>query len=194
MPLKRYYAWMVTFIMFFIWIHPGTPLDQHPACSHVEVAMHSSSMPMPLELKLDTLSTFPFPTTVKQTLEKMATPETTQPAIIQRVSERSFVIRTLEKSFQTPMKLLHIRFDGQNHFHCQCSQFKKTVNLSSATTAPNLSKRCIHLYICIWAFLSCENLQQEFSMHLHKIQQGMPKHIISYTAACVLHTISCLVI
>ena len=108
----------------------------------------------------------------------MVTSETLLPAIIQRVSERSFVIRTSEKSFQTPMKLLHIRFDSQNHFHCQCSQFKKTGQLASATTAPILSKRCIHLYICIWAFLSCESLQKEFSMHLHTLQQGMPTHIL----------------
>lgn len=130
--------------------------------------------PKPLELKLDILSSFPFPTSVQQTLQEMvSSSENTEPAIIQRVSEKSFVIRTPEKSFQTPLKLLHIRFDSQNKFHCQCSQFKKTQQLSSAPTAPKLSKRCIHLYICMWAFLSCPSLQQEFSMYVHLLQQGM---------------------
>ena len=171
---------MVTFLPLLscTFLYLDTPQHLYPACSHVEVAMHSNSMSMPLELKLDTLSNFPFPTSVKQALEKMVTSETLLPAIIQRVSERSFVIRTSEKSFQTPMKLLHICFDSQNHFHCQCSQFKKTGQLASATTAPILSKRCIHLYICIWAFLSCESLQKEFSMHLHTLQRGMPTHIL----------------
>ena len=147
----------------------------------MEVAIHSNSLPMPLELKLDTLSSFPFPTSVKQTLEEMvACSENIQPAVIQRVSEKSFVIRTPKMSFQTPLKLLHVRFDSQNKFHCQCSQFKKTQHLSSAPTAPKLSKRCIHLYISMWAFLSCQSLQQEFSMYLHQFQQGRQNNTVSH--------------
>ena len=140
--------------------------NHHPPCSHIKVAMQSSSQSLPLELKVETLSTFPFPTSVQQTLKEMARSHS---AIIQRVSEKSFVIRTVTKSFQTPLKLLHVRFDSENNFHCQCSQ-SKAQNLSSATTAPKLTKRCIHLYICMWAFLSRENLQQEFSMYLHQLQ------------------------
>ena len=95
--------------------------NRHPPCSHTKVAMQSSSRSLPLQLKLETLSTFPFPTSVQQTLKEMALSHS---AIIQRVSEKSFVIRTVTKSFQTPPKLLHVRFDSENNFHCQCSQFK----------------------------------------------------------------------
>ena len=140
--------------------------------------MHSSSQSLPLELKVETLSTFSFPTSVQQTLKEMACSHS---AIIQRVSEKFFVIRTVTKSFQTPLKLLHVRFDSEN---CQCSQFKAE-KLSSATTAPKPTKRCIHLYICMWAFLSRENLQQQFSMYLHQLQpEGM--HTITLTVVTLL--------
>ena len=163
-----------------IFLGTDIPQDAHSACCHVKVAINSNSVPMPLELKLDTLSSFPFPTSVQQTLKEIvSSSERSEPAIIQCVSERLFVIRTPEKSFQTPLKLLHVRFDSQNKFYCQCSQFKKTQQLSSAPTAPKLSKRCIHLYICMWAFLSCPSLQQEFSMHLHQLQQGIQNIINS---------------
>ena len=150
--------------------------NHHPPCFHTKTSMQSSSQSLPLQLKVETLSSFPFPTSVQQTLKEMACSHS---AIIQRVSEKSFVIRTVTKSFQTPLKLLHVRFDSENNFHCQCSQFKAE-KLSSATTAPKPTKRCIHLYICMWAFLSRENLQQEFSTYLHQFQpEGM--HTITLT-------------
>lgn len=155
--------------------------------------MQSSSQSLPLELKVETLSTFPFPTSVQQTLKEMSSSHS---AIIQRVSEKSFVIRTVTKTFQTPLKLLHVRFDSENNFHCQCSQFK-VEKLSSATTAPKRTKRCIHLYICMWAFLSCENLQREFSMYFHQLQpEGMYTITVTVVtcnsfATCTLITLQC---
>lgn len=115
-------------------------------------------------MALDTrvLETFPFPPDVKFELKELGMPN----SIIQRVSQTSFVIRIKEKTIQHPLKLLHIRIDGQGKIHCQCSEYKSTSTLSAVHTSLRLSKRCIHFYCCLWAMLSNPSLQSEFSLQL----------------------------
>lgn len=39
-------------------------------------------------------------------------------------------------------------------------------SLCGATTAPKVSKRCVHVYLCLWAVFSSDLLKNEFSMFL----------------------------
>ncbi len=129
-------------------------------CSHIESAIllgapsvSTSDAIGAVSLDHGALDSFPFPKDVRTTFEEMAKAQGYS-RLIQQVSERSFVIRTEDKTFHAPQQLLHIRFDVQNNFHCQCSQYKRVALLSSSTTAPGLSRRCIHLYMFFWACLS----------------------------------------
>jgi hypothetical protein len=130
------------------------------ASSHTNPAVISA-----VPLKAEALDSFPFPKDVRVTLEEMGRSYGYN-SLIRRVSERSFVMRTVDKTFRTPQQLLHFRFDQQDRFHCQCSQYKHVTSLSSSSTAPELSKRCIHMYLFFWACLSNAELQSTFSLYL----------------------------
>ena len=60
-------------------------------------------------------------------------------------------------------------------FHCPCATFRRFFSLTSHSgggTTPRLSKRCIHFYVCLWAFASNENLAREFSRYLSPEHAG----------------------
>lgn len=138
-------------------------------CKHIKkVASLDVCASRPLLLDENVLESFPFPPSVKKHLQEVGTPD----AIIQRVSRTSFVIRTMKKSFQHPLQLLHIRMDVHGSIHCQCSEYKSTSTVSAVHTSLRLSKRCIHFYVGLWALLSCRKMQLEFSLQLQEAVKG----------------------
>ena len=155
-----------------------------PSCLHIQSAAECSISEYPtISLSIEALSSFPFPKMVKEQLEEMGKTHGLDHLIMQ-VSEKSFAVYAPFHRDQSSLRILHVRFDKQGTFHCQCSNFKRDGSLS-CPTAPNLSKRCIHLYMCFWAFLCKRNLQQEFGVHLH---EGMFSTIfISLHCCTILH-------
>lgn len=120
------------------------------------------------ESSISMLQKAPFPPTVLAEFEAHLINGRT--ALAQRVSNRSFVIVTTPTS-EAPFGLLHIRVNSANTFQCTCNKYKRVVSLAGATTAPKLSKRCTHFYLFLWAILSHESLQKEFSLSFGKIAQ-----------------------
>lgn len=84
--------------------------------------------------------------------------------LIHRVSDQCFVVQTMPSS-EAPLGLLHVRVDAKKQFQCSCHKFKCMTSLCGATTAPKVSKRCIHVYLCLWAVFSSD-LLNEFPMFL----------------------------
>ena len=85
--------------------------------------------------------------------------------LIHRVSDQCFVVQTTPSS-EALLGLLHVRVDAKKQFQCSCHKFKRMTSLCGATTAPKVSKRCIHVYLCLWAIFSSDLLKNEFSMFL----------------------------
>ena len=85
--------------------------------------------------------------------------------IIHRVSNDCFVVQTTPSS-EAPLGLLHVRVDRKRKFHCSCNKFKRISSFCGATTAPRLSNRCAHIYICLWLVFSNNSLKDEFSFSL----------------------------
>ena len=132
-------------------------------CEHVKAAQSSSlciGTNGGVTLRNSVLSTAPFPPTVRAEFEASLINGHT--ALIQRVSNRSFVSVTAPTS-ESPLGLIHIRTTPTNSIQCTCHRYKRVRSLAGATTAPKLSKRCSHIYLCLWAILSDESLQQEFN-------------------------------
>ena len=142
-------------------------------CRHVKVAQESQSCSRrtcnihPCSSILDS---YPFPPAVKAEFEAYLISGRT--SLIQRVSSKSFVVVTTPTS-ESPMGLIHTRINSTNSFQCTCNSFKRSTSLASATTAPKLSKRCIHFYLFLWGALSHDFLKKEFhisdnsKMHVH---------------------------
>ena len=119
-----------------------------------------------INLSRSILQKAPFPPTVLAEFEAHLINGHT--ALAQRVSNKSFVIVTTPTS-EAPFGLLHIRVSSANTFQCTCNKYKRVGSLAGATTAPKLSKRCIHFYLFLWAILSHEGLQKEFSLSFGKL-------------------------
>ena len=147
--------------------------DAQYVCEHVKCVQHQMSdqaiVQQPLFLNVDALTTLPIPADVAHELKCMFEKTTT---LIRRVSEGSFAIRLAEMSQDQPLGVLHIRFSKPSQspvFYCPCHAFSS--NTSGPTTA-RLSKRCIHFYICLWAFSCDKSLSEEFH-YLLKALKGM---------------------
>ena len=122
-----------------------------------------------LELNPRLLNEMPFPATVCENLQKM---NSRGANLIQRVSEESFLVRDPKLTQAHPLGLLHVRFSKNKTpssapptFYCPCTVFKGFSSTQSigAPTTPRISKRCLHFYLCLWAFASNEKLSQEYS-------------------------------
>lgn len=160
----------------------NTPqLDCSGNCRHIttvqeELWFHEVDQ---LTLDVDALSQLPFPPSIRQELQKM---KEQCPTLIQRVSGDSFLVRTRECSQEHPLGLLHVRFRvqqqplpkseprpamGQPSFHCPCNTFQRFSSLlPGPATTPKLSRRCLHFYLCLWAFACNSSLRDEFSFYL----------------------------
>lgn len=122
-----------------------------------------------LELNPRLLNEMPFPATVHENLQRM---NSRGANLIQRVSEESFLVRNPEMTQTHPLGLLHVRFSKNTTpssapptFFCPCTVSKRfsSAQSSGAPTTPRISKRCLHFYLCLWAFASNEKLSQEYS-------------------------------
>ena len=125
---------------------------------------HTNSSSTPVELNENVLDSCHFPPDVKTQLLQLGNTK----SIIQRVSHQSFVMRTEKHNFTHPLRLVHIRIEVQGKIRCQCSHYKTTSSLTAVHTSLRLSKRCIHVYGCLWALLSSPEMQVDFPV---KFQQ-----------------------
>ena len=73
-------------------------------------------------------------------------------------------------SQEHPLALLHVRFrkcdtsEPRPTFYCPCHSFQRfSAQLTGPATTAKPSRRCLHFYICLWAFASKSCLAQEFS-------------------------------
>ena len=134
-------------------------------CQHVKEAQKtlcSCEQGVHYQLCSSVLCNGPFPPAVRAEFEAHLINGCT--TLIQRVSSKSFVVATSPTS-ESPLGLLHIRISSGNSFQCTCNKYRRSsTSLASATTAPKLSKRCIHFYLFLWAGLSHESLRKEFSL------------------------------
>ena len=118
-------------------------------------------------VKPSVLSELAIPPDMREKLLKLYT---VSPHLIQRVSGEMFVVRDIHETQQHPLGLLHVRLQrtdktssiAQRHqlFFCPCSSFKAATSSSSSICKP--SRRCLHIYICIWAVASNPILSKEF--------------------------------
>ena len=119
------------------------------ACLHVKEAQKQQSISeqgMPhYNLCNTVLSSGPFPPAVRAEFEAHMINGCT--TLIQRVSSKSFVVATSPTS-ESPLGLLHVHISSANSFQCTCNKYRRSTNLASTTTAPKLSKRCIHFCFC----------------------------------------------
>ena len=161
----------------------STPLlDCSGHCQHIttvqeELQWHEVDQ---ITLDADVLSDLPIPLSIRQRLQQM---NEEGPALIQRVSSDSFVIQSRECSQEHPLGLLHVRFRAQQplpksgceprptvghpSFHCPCNTFQRFSSLLPGPgTTPKLSRRCLHFYLCLWAFACHSSLRDEFSFYL----------------------------
>lgn len=115
-------------------------------------------------LSKNVLREIPFPPSVMVDFENHVVSNKLD-KIIHRVSDKCFVVRTVSTS-EAPLGLLHVRVDRKKCFHCSCNKFRRMTAFCGATTAPKLSKRCIHIYICLWAVFSNGSMKNELSLCL----------------------------
>jgi len=158
-------------------------------CEHVrkvqkESLLQPPSVCHPLHVNTSILQSLPFPPSVKEELQAMKGEFST--GLIQRVSEETFLVRDLKRTQEHQYGVLHMRFlkpklqragdlPAPPTFHCPCATFRRFSSLTSHSgggTTPRLSKRCIHFYVCLWAFASNENLAREFSHYLSPEHAG----------------------
>ena len=140
-------------------------------CSHISAAISACDKSHRIEtckkhihLSSSALQAVPFPLSVLTAFENHVTNDKLD-KIIHRVSDQCFVVQTTSTS-EAPLGVLHVRVDKRKQFHCSCKRFKQMTSLCGATTAPKVSKRCLHIYICLWAVFSDELLKDEFSLCL----------------------------
>lgn len=101
--------------------------------------------------------------------------------LVQRVSVSYFAVRCRPSS-QFPVGFLHVlcapfssqREKARQRLHCPCTRFKE----SSSTAG---SRRCLHVYACVCAFLSDTQLEQEFE---HLTEQETATHLLHDSELC----------
>ncbi len=115
-------------------------------------------------LSAETLHTVPFPPEVMKIFEEHVRTDNLN-NIICKISANNFVVQDKNTHENTP-GILHVRIDSKKQLYCTCSKFKRMQSVSGATTAPKISRRCFHIYFCLWGIFSREKLKKEFSFVL----------------------------
>ena len=132
--------------------------------SHTPPTSEGSNQLQQIYLSSDVLKEVPFPPAVSAEFEGQVINGNSN-KLIHRVSDQCFVVQTTPSS-EAPLGLLHVRVDAKKQFQCSCHKFRRMTSLCGATTAPKVSKRCVHVYLCLWAVFSSDLLKNEFSMFL----------------------------
>ncbi|KAF0310324.1 uncharacterized protein FJT64_018660 [Amphibalanus amphitrite] len=151
---------------------PRDGSDVH--CRHITAALQTTNQASPLMLKNSVLSGREDLAGVRQQLWALAT-ETSGP-LVQRVS-RCYLVVKCRPSRQFPLGYLHAYFsptassktDKDQRFFCPCSSFRHSSTNSE-------SRRCIHVYACLCAFLSTQSLRQEFDYFVKLDERARLKH------------------
>ena len=149
-------------------------------CNHIQWAQQPSinnNHDTCLTLDLEKLPELPFPKKTREELELLF--HTSGGSLLQRVSEEMFLVRNAQPTQEHQFGVLHVRFSLKSKnaakaaappmFICPCSAYKRFSSLTAHAgggTTPRLSKRCIHYYICLWAFACNRSLAEEFHQHL----------------------------
>ena len=148
---------------------------QHITTVQEELQWHDVEQ---LSLDTDVLSNLPIPRSIRRELQVM---KEEAPALVQRVSSDSFVVRNRECTQEHLLGLLHVRFRAQQllpksgceprpSFYCPCHTFQRFSSLlPGPATTPKLFRRCLHFYVCLWAFACNRSLRDEFSFYLSGI-------------------------
>lgn len=140
---------------------------QHLQSVQEEISSEADGTFPAIHLHTDILPELPFPLSIKTDLLKL---KESASFLIERVSSESFAVRDKGCSQEHPLGLLHVRFrksDTSKHrptFYCPCHVFQRfSAQLTGPATTAKSSRRCLHFYICLWAFASKTYLAQEFS-------------------------------
>ncbi len=137
-------------------------------CDHVSTVKRETQLTEPLPLDPAALCNLPIPPEAKAELEGLYSNSRN---LIARVSQETFVVRQQCQSSLNPLDLIHVRVrmkDTRAHrspvFMCPCQEFKRfSSHFHGAPTTTKPSRRCIHFYLCLWAFASTNGLAEEFS-------------------------------
>lgn len=138
-------------------------------CTHISLAIEASShfndvRQRSTNLSSTVLQDVPFPPNILAEFKSHVTNDNLD-KIIHQVSDQCFVVQTTPTS-EAPLGLLHVRVNKNKKFHCTCNKFKHMSSLCGGTTALKVSKRCFHIYICLWAVFSDPSMKDEFSLCL----------------------------
>ena len=115
----------------------------------------------------------PFPPSIMSDLHNL---KESASSLIERVSSESFAVRDKGCSQQQPLGLLHVRFrnsEARPTFYCPCHTFQRfSAQLPGAGTTAKPSRRCLHFYVCLWAFACNSALAKEFSFFTNRESNG----------------------
>lgn len=176
------------------------------ACKHIQCVHAELATQEPAEsVDPHVLDTPPFPDKTREDLLSM---HKDRGALILSVSENTFAVRSGKTIQQHPLGILHVRVScsekvsrhgsgpgaptasrlslpSSQAIYCPCHVHISRQAAGGPATA-RLSKRCIHLYLCLWAFTSDKTLAREFCMFL-KV-----KHIMLLFYLLVMKMIFCM--
>ncbi|KAG0721781.1 hypothetical protein GWK47_045756 [Chionoecetes opilio] len=161
------------------YVEPCLRKSQQPSlCSHIRAASNCYKDAMSLTLKNSALNSLPIPQAIKTDIWQLAT-DTPGP-LVQRVSKNIMVVKCKPEALY-PLGFLHFSFQQvrskeeiEFKYYCGCRAFK------IQPAARDVSfRKCVHLYACVVAFASDNNLSQEFSYYINMIQndQGPPSNL-----------------
>ena len=152
-------------------------------CEHIQHVQRLQSSLVacedsPLHLNPEVLKKLPFPLAIQQSLQSKSQQTMN---LIQRVSDETFAVG-VEQTQEHQLGLLHVRFGKAKSttpatlptFYCPCTAYKRysSVHSVGGGTTPKVSKRCLHFYLCLWAFASAEDPSKEFSTFLAEENRG----------------------
>ncbi|XP_076044283.1 uncharacterized protein C2orf42 isoform X2 [Oratosquilla oratoria] len=156
-------------------------VQQPSVCSHIRAASQCYKEAQALLIKHSVLNSFPIPQSMKGEIWGLAT-DTTGP-LVQRVS-RSIMVVKCKPEPRHPLGFLHFSFqhggrgrdDCEHKYYCNCRAFK-----IQPAARDDTYRKCVHLYACLVAFASDEQLSQEFSYYVDLIHSELPPPILQGT-------------
>ncbi|CAH1154040.1 unnamed protein product [Phaedon cochleariae] len=133
-------------------------------CNHIKSALRSRSTARLMELKNDVLHAMHISEEIKSELYLLASEK--KGALVQRVSNSVMAVKC-QVSSKHPLGYLHFTFvkekakDFFGKYYCSCTHF---LDLDKSLEGSRQTKqKCHHYYACIWALMSENEQDEEFS-------------------------------
>ncbi|XP_071531448.1 uncharacterized protein C2orf42 isoform X2 [Panulirus ornatus] len=146
--------------------------QQSALCSHIRAVSQCFKEAQSLTLKNSVLNSLPIPQSIKSDIWQLAT-DTPGP-LVQRVSKNIMVVKCKPEALH-PLGFLHFSFqqvrnkeETEYKYYCGCRVFKIQPAARDVTF-----RKCVHLYACVVAFASDQQLAQEFSYYISMIQNDI---------------------